>query len=375
MIYLLMQISHSSPDLAQARVGISSPLADYVKFLPFDYSLSTFYDDTEIELLVGTSLWDATKQKLASLDREFEEFRSLTDSIAWCQEYWWDEDTGHLTLQDWKIVDAMYRSRALDLPNVGDSMVPIVDMANHAPDDTYNARFEIDSDGNVYLLLRDGKSIQKEEEITIQYGVGGACEMVFSYGFLDQSSTNAREIFLGLDIPLDDPLRAVKKQISREAPGVRLYVDEHGRVRWESQYVWWACINEEDGLKFQMLRTNDGGRHLHISWKDKVLNPADLADTLQSDERGAIYRLRAIIIIQERLENQGLQLEQSQGSFDDNENEISRHAINWPTIRRLRVLEEQLLMDAFQALEQEVRERTQWRLVLLFSEANYTAED
>ena len=356
MIFLLLQITHSSPDLTQARVGISSPLSDYVKFLPFEYSLPTFYDDTEIDLLVGTSLCDATKQKLASLEREFEEFRSLTESIPWCQEHWWGEETGHLTLQDWKIIDAMYRSRALDLPNVGDSMVPVVDMANHAPDDTYNARFEIDNDGNVYLLLRDGKSIQEGEEITIQYGVGGACEMVFSYGFLDQSSTSAREMFLGLDIPLDDPLRAVKRQVSRDAPGVRLYIDEQGTVHWDSQHVWWACINEEDGLSFQLLQTNDGERHLQVFWKDNRLNPADLAKTLLSDPREAIYRLRAIIIIQDRLEGQGSQLQHSQGSFDDNENKLFRHAINWPTIRRLRVLEEQLLTDTFEALEQEVGE-------------------
>ena len=72
-----------------------------------------------------------------------------------------------ITFDDWMHVDAMYRSRALEFPGVGDAMVPCIDMANHASGDATVALYEIDNDGNGLLLLRDGKEIQRGEEITI----------------------------------------------------------------------------------------------------------------------------------------------------------------------------------------------------------------
>jgi len=72
-----------------------------------------------------------------------------------------------LTLDDWMRVDAMYRSRALEFPGVGDAMVPCIDMANHASGDATAALYEVDGDGNAILLLRDGKQIPTNGEITI----------------------------------------------------------------------------------------------------------------------------------------------------------------------------------------------------------------
>lgn len=70
-------------------------------------------------------------------------------------------------LDDWVLVDAMYRSRALDLPGTGESMVPCVDMANHASGDETVALYETDEDGNALLLLREGKSLKAGDEVTI----------------------------------------------------------------------------------------------------------------------------------------------------------------------------------------------------------------
>lgn len=63
--------------------------------------------------------------------------------------------------------DAMYRSRALEFPGVGDAMVPCIDMANHASGDATAALYETDEDGNAILLLRDGKVINNGGEISI----------------------------------------------------------------------------------------------------------------------------------------------------------------------------------------------------------------
>lgn len=48
-------------------------------------------------------------------------------------------------------------------------MVPGVDMANHAAGDATAALFEVDADGRALLMLRDGKTIEPGEEVTITY--------------------------------------------------------------------------------------------------------------------------------------------------------------------------------------------------------------
>lgn len=164
LIFLLVQVTIACPTIKD--VGVLNPLTEYVKFLP-DELLPTFWSEEEQELLSGTTLKPAVRAKLNSLLREFELVRTATENIAWCKKYWWDEDSGLLNFEDWMRVDAMYRSRALEFPGVGDSMVPCVDMANHASGEATAALYEADSDGNGLLLLREGKSISNDGEITI----------------------------------------------------------------------------------------------------------------------------------------------------------------------------------------------------------------
>ena len=336
--------------------GFKNPFADYVKFLPKDIPLPIFYTTEERDLLAGTSLSDALGQKLISLEREFESLRNSTETIPWCQRVWWDENTGCLDIDDWKLADALYRSRALELPRgAGVGMVPVVDMANHASDDRYNARFEVDeAAGSVELVARDERSIGQGEEITIMYGVGGACEMVFSYGFLEAHASSAREIFLGLSIPTDDPLRAAKIQFAKEAPGVRLYVDDSNQVRWDSTFVWWACVNQEDGLDFRVEQTTNGDTELKALWKDHDLKADSLQPTLLQDRLRDIFILRATVMIQERVEDQGMQLAASEDDFDKAiPNDNVRQSV-YETIGRLRGLELELLTRAYETLEKKV---------------------
>ena len=169
MIFLLIQITYSSPDFANEhqRIGLSNPWTEYVKFMPSSIPLPTFYTDEELELLRGTSLQSAVDAKIAALEQELSHLQQSTNQISWCQKYWWDEDTGRLTLDDWKYVDAVYRSRMLDLPGHGHSMVPCIDMANHAPEDSVKALYEKDAEGNAVLQLRSGKKLSANEEVTI----------------------------------------------------------------------------------------------------------------------------------------------------------------------------------------------------------------
>ena len=170
LIFLLLQVTVASEDVLE-KVGVSGPWTEYVRFLPEAIPLPTFWRENEQDLVTGTSLEAALQAKLNSLGREFDHLRTSTESISWCQRHWWDEETGSLTLDDWKMVDAMYRSRALDLPGTGHAMVPCIDMANHASADGTIALYETDSNGNGLLLLRGGKGLRNGQEVVITYVV------------------------------------------------------------------------------------------------------------------------------------------------------------------------------------------------------------
>ncbi|KIW39820.1 hypothetical protein, variant 2 [Exophiala oligosperma] len=367
LLFLLYQMTINSPDNNNdddddnhTLLRVNNPFADYVKFLPKEYPLPTFYSQGERDLLVGTSLADALGQKLASLEKEFDGLKAATEHIPWCQRFWWDDITGCLDIGDWKLADAMYRSRALDLPrgaSVG--MVPVVDMANHASIDHYNARFEVDEGtGSVLLVVQDEKSIEAGEEVTIMYGAGGACEMIFSYGFLEERADSAREMFLSLSIPADDPLRLAKIRFAQQeaAPGVRIYVDGDDKVRWDSTFVWWACVNQEDGLDFRVEQTVDGDMDLKATWKNGDLAAHELRAALLDDDRlRDVFVLRATVMVQQRVEEQGMRLAASEEEYDQvlaNDDQIRPWV--YKTIGRLRKLELDLLTRAFQTLEQEV---------------------
>ena len=166
MLFLLLQITHSSPDTPQ-HIGVSSPWTEYVKFFPPSFPLPTFYSAEELELLGGTSLAIAVEEKVASLEREYEHLRHSTEGIPWCRQCWWDEETGKFTMDDWRYIDAAYRSRMVDLPGSGHSMVPCIDMANHVAGESVKALYDVDSEGNAVLQLRWGQSLQPGEEVTI----------------------------------------------------------------------------------------------------------------------------------------------------------------------------------------------------------------
>ena len=89
------------------KVGLSTAFTSYIQFLPAQYPIPTFWNSNERSMLVGTSLEAALEAKLNSLDREFSSIRNATSSISWCQQAWWDLDTGDLSFEDWKLLDAM----------------------------------------------------------------------------------------------------------------------------------------------------------------------------------------------------------------------------------------------------------------------------
>lgn len=306
-------------------------------------------------MLAGTSLEAALDAKLRSLDREFLEFREKTSDIGWCREWWWDKDTGMLSFKDWKVFDAMHRSRSFCFPGIGLAMVPFIDMANHASGDKMNALYEADAEGNALLVLCDGAKLKVGDEITITYGDDkGACEMLFSYGFLDPDMISAKELFLSLEIPDDDPLKLAKEAISKDAPGFRLYETED-RTAIDGAYVWLLCVNEEDGLNFRLLQTIKGDKELQVSWKESDLDDlSNLQALLKMDPMWHVFQLRATTILQARVEEQLVRMNESTIEIEHDDNENGLQSSQYNNIMRLRQLEETLMRRAYDSFEAKV---------------------
>ncbi|KAI4164346.1 MAG: hypothetical protein LQ342_001993 [Letrouitia transgressa] len=350
LIFLLMQITHSASPVSD-KVGVLNPLTQYVQFLPPQIPLPTFWNDVERACIAGTSLEVALQSKLRSLDKEFTQLREATLSVDWCQHHWW---SGKLSFEDWKRIDAMYRSRALDLPGTGHAMVPCIDMANHASGDDTIALYDTLPDGTAVLALREGKQLMLGDEVTITYGdEKGACEMLFSYGFLEDVMSSARELFLELDVPDDDPLKLAKKAVSKSAPGFRLFQNGDS-VDWESDFIWLLCVNEEDGLRFRLLQTLDGVKELRVFWKEtEITDAAAIKDILQQEPRWDVFRLRANTILQHRVSEQLLSLDSS-SEYIRKASELQIDSPVLENITRLRDLESSLMVRAYEMFEGKV---------------------
>ena len=309
-------------------------------------------------LLTGTSLEAALKSKLQKLNDDFTLLQEKTSSIGWCRQYWWAaESVSQGTFNDWKQVDALYRSRALDLPGTGHAVVPCIDMANHASGDETTALYETSTDGSAVLYLRANKEVFAGDEVTISYGdEKGACEMLYSYGFIDATMTSAKELFLELDIPDDDPLRRLKKQAAGVAPGFRLYVQDRGdSIGWEGSFVWLCCVNEEDGLEFKMLQSSNGERELQAYWKDQAMTDfGNFQKVLQQEALWDVYQLRAVILLNERVTQQLLRLETSEEHLQELWEVENFEDTVYDNAMKLRDLEQTLLLQAFEEFDTKV---------------------
>ncbi len=254
----------------------------------------------------------------------------------------------------------MYRSRALDFPDVGHCLVPCVDLANHASRGETIAIYEKNAGGDAVLLLVDEKQVQEGGEVTITYGdQKGACEMLFSYGFLDTNMGSAETLFLSLNLPEDDPLRKAKANAANCAPGFMVTDKVGDDIAWDGDFIWLLCVTDEDDLQFQLARTVEGPTETQAFFQSQELTggAVQLHDLLSKTDLWDVYRLRAIAILQQRVFNQ---LQVLLNAEDQVENVASQDgcanaAATYETIMRLRQLEFALLEKAYGWFENQVR--------------------
>jgi hypothetical protein len=189
--------------------------------------------------------------------------------------------------------------------------------------------------------------------ITKRYGdEKGACESIFSYGFLEDSIASARVMFLDLEIPDDDPLRPAKIFVSTAAPGFRIF-DKDDTIDWESDFVWLIVVNEEDGLDFKIRQTTDGKREIQAFWGERELSDTSKIHAyLQESPTWDVYQLRATVLLQDRIEGQ---MKTIQATQDLTHNTTSVRHVPQKLAERLRRLEFEMLERAALALDSQVR--------------------
>ncbi|QPG96593.1 hypothetical protein C2857_004682 [Epichloe festucae Fl1] len=354
---LLFLVAH----LAQGRQsgGLTpSPWTEYIRFLPRSIPVPTMWSDVERQLLNGTSLEAALKAKRATLQTEFEGLSVMTQPLPFWDALLWGRE--EMCIEDWALVDAWYRSRCLELPRSGAAMVPGLDMVNHSsqPSSFYE---EEDSTDDVVLLVRPGTSVSKGNEVTISYGdAKPASEMLFSYGFIDPS-TSASPMTLHVDPFPDDPLSVAKLHVFNGARVLKLVeeVDEEGvcGVRWYSPFVYLMCLNEEDGLSFQVLEEPCGDRQLGLLWQgEDVSEQIDDFETLIRDhELCQVFRLRAVALVLQMVQEQLASIRN--GPSDDDLEPAQEAGLLRPsciaTAKLLREVEGQLLARAVEVLGRE----------------------
>jgi hypothetical protein len=239
---------------------------------------------------------------MSALLREFDRLRELTGGISWCQKVWWE--SASLTLSDWALLDSWYRSRCLELPNSGEPMVPCLDIVNHARDP--NSYYEETNNGDIVLLLRPCGKVESGGEITISYGSSkSAAEMLFSYGFFDEE-IDTDSLVLDLRPLPDDPLGKAKIAAFSGRPIVRVS-SKATAIEWSSPFLYFMCVNEEDGLDFRVLQQTDGSQsQLQVFWQDTNItnSTTDFEQHVIQHPLKEVFLLRAVYILQDRFQEQ-----------------------------------------------------------------------
>lgn len=392
LLFLLVHLVLSSDNKEHA--GLANPWTDYVKLLDDYVPVPTLWEEGDRSLLQGTSLEAALDAKMLALNNEFEELRDKSSSIECWNAAFWDNDS--VRFADWLLVDAWYRSRVLELPRSGPSLVPCVDsklfsdailnpvihssrlrpfapqvrmkrfsvlrqltlyaaVVNHSKD--ANAYYEQNIDGDVVILLRPGGSVNEGDEVSISYGSEKpAAEMLFSYGFID-SSPSMKSLRLPLRPLPDDPIGKAKAHAFQDAPVVDVK-EVGGTVSCTSPFAYLMILNEEDGLDFRLLQDNDGGRDLRTFWRDEdVTEKTSSFEQLVSDHKlCSVFRLRVNMVITQRLEEQ-LERLSSLPLDDDNAASATEHKSspsNAVNAKALRLIEKGVLDKAMAALEEQV---------------------
>lgn len=177
----------------------------------------------EIEMLFGTSIYEATLAKRVSLEKAHSRFIQTTDM--------------DLSLADWLLPYQWISSRALSHPKTGEfCIVPFIDFCNHHGSES-NVRYDVTSTDDFYLV--SSKSIHGGKELLLDYGSErGDADFLFNYGFVPSSSCPNQELRWMFD-PRDSRIR---KQLENDIYDVLVeFFDQERHVLILRHGGEWHC--------------------------------------------------------------------------------------------------------------------------------------
>ncbi|KAI1467952.1 SET domain-containing protein [Daldinia caldariorum] len=329
-----------------------TPWTQYFSLLPSYVPAFSSFTKVAHSYLRGTSLESAVAAKMRALTREFEDIQKRLSSMP----FWGPIVEDALEFQDWCHVDALFRSRSLELPNSGTSMVPCIDLVNHSS--RANAFYEQTSEGDMVLYLFKGCVLPAGSEITINYGhEKSAAEMLYNYGFIDPDSP-VRSMTILLRPQQDDPIGLIKFQLFSEAfnqyPKLKLYAEEGVVPHWTGPFLYFLCLNEEDGLQLIPQQWPDGSQQWEVFWQGvNITGQLDtLKDLIRDHESYQVFELRvccAVLgFVQRELDNL-LSTRNGYSPSSRTEGDFYNGA------SRLKSLEADILRKCVQAFNEQVR--------------------
>lgn len=294
------------------------PLADIN--LPFTWS------SEKLDSLYGSSVYEAARAKIEFLKYRYTKFfadtqlrKEIADYITSGPDPVLNTPAAtEITFDDWLLVESWISSRSLQVLEVPanettDSenslrlgLVPVIDMCNHH-DTECNAKYEIDfPSGSISLVAT--KQIPKGSQIYINYGDKGAAEMLYTYGFMPNSSLEATFVVPPVvdddtpndDTPNDDDtttpnddtpndnddddatmvLRA-KSKMYGERPRLFKVFQDGNKVSWSSSFVTFLAL-PADHFSFQSNPPSNPDTILFAN------TPIDL-DNIDSSIRPALH--------------------------------------------------------------------------------------
>lgn len=180
----------------------------------------------------------------------------------------------------------------------------------------------------------------------------------------------AETLFLSLSIPDSDPSRAAKLKIADCAPGFKIIdmvgggiVDDESNtedeIDWKGDFVWLMCAGEEEGLRFELARTVDQDEpELQATFQGIELKhgASDLRRHLAQSDLWPVYRLRAVVILQQRVFDQLQLLYSTQEDVEALPHGDAADVRSFPyaSALKLRRLEFELLEKAYGDFERQV---------------------
>jgi hypothetical protein len=177
--------------LVERSKGSQSPLNAWISLLPQTFSTPLFWNDDELSWLKGTTLEKAVKVKKRALQEAWQRLEPCCQRLAIAAGIETSSMSSLITFEGFLWAYSVYWSRAVDLESAGGcGIVPGLDFINHSSS-TSQCRYSVDEHrGRVCLLCPKGARLRPGQEITMDYGQKSNEELLFLYGFVEDSNPN-----------------------------------------------------------------------------------------------------------------------------------------------------------------------------------------